>query len=146
MAAAKTALLAMKPQLQANKMMIMLPLQMADGAANQILAAKSQEEFDQVIAGLAKNIGAIVGPLMGQGNGPPAFGSPANLNDEGEPGDQLDFGNGLDADFADTALNDDTNLGDNADFGEADFEDTDVEDFGFEDTEDANNVDFGEEK
>ncbi len=148
MAAAKTALLAMKPQLEANKMMIMLPLRMADGAANQILAVKSQEEFDRVVAEITKNAGMLLGPLMGQGNGPPAFGPSANLSDEGKQADSFDFGNGLDADFADTPLNEDTNLGDNADFGEADFEDTDVDDFGFEDNDRdaANNVDFGEEK
>ena len=136
MAAAKTALLAMKPQLEANKMMIMLPLRMADDAANRILAVKSQEEFDQVIADITKNVGMVLGPLMGQGNGPPPFGPSANLSDGGEQADSFDFGNGLDADFADTPLNDDTNLGDNADFGQADFEDTDVEDFGFEDNDD----------
>ena len=148
MAAAKTALLAMKPQLEANKMMIMLPLQMVDGAANQILAAKSQEEFDQVIAGLTKNVGAIVGPLMGQSDGAPALEPSANINNQSDADDQFDFGNGTDVDFADTALNDDTNLGDNADFGESDFEDTDVENFGFEDNDDdgVNNADFGEEK
>ncbi len=148
MAAAKTALLAMKPQLEANKMMIMMPLQMVDGAANQILAAKSQEEFDQVIADLTKNVGAVVGPLMGQGNGAPAFGSPANISNGGDADDEFDFGDGTDIDFADTALNDDTNLGDNADFGNSDLDDTDVEKVGFDDNDDAgvDNADFSEEK
>jgi hypothetical protein len=146
MAAAKTALLAMKPQLEANKMMIMLPLQMVDGAANQILAAKSQEEFDQVIAGLTKNVGAIVGPLMGQSDGAPAFGSPANISDGSDPDDQFDFGDGTDIDFADTALNDDTNLGDDADFGDSDLDDTDIEKVGFDDDAGVNNADFGAEK
>ncbi len=54
-------------------MMIMLPLRMADGAANQILAVKSQEEFDRVVAEITKNAGMLLGPLMGQGNGPPRF-------------------------------------------------------------------------
>jgi len=150
MAAAKTALLAIKPQLEANKMMIMLPLQMVDGAANQILAAESQEEFDQVIAGLTTSVGAIVGPLMGQSDGAPAVGSPANISDGSDADDQFDFGDGTDVDFADTALNDDTNLGDNADFGDSDLDDTDIEKVGFDDDDDddggVNNADFSEEK
>jgi hypothetical protein len=143
----------MKPQLEANKMMIMLPLRMADGAANQLLAAKSQEEFDRVIADITKNASMVLGPLIGQGNGPPAFGAPANISDGGEPGDQFDFGNGLDVDFTDTPLNDDTNLGDNADFGEADLEDSDLEDSDLEDSDledsgfdDANDADFTKKK
>jgi hypothetical protein len=70
MQAAKTALTTSMPEnLKKNKLQIVMPMQMIQGVLDQLLAAKTQAEFDQVIQ-------QVMQTFMPQMGAPPAGGAP----------------------------------------------------------------------
>jgi hypothetical protein len=74
MQTAKTALTTTMPEnLKKNKMQIVLPMQMIQGVLDQLLAAKTQAEFDQVIQ-------QIMQTFMPQMDGPPTDGPPSQAD------------------------------------------------------------------
>jgi len=83
-AAKKTLTTEMPENLKKNKMAAMMPMQMIIGVLDNLLAAKTQQEFDQVIQQVMQMFGPP-GPGGPPAGGPPAGGPPAGGPPAGGP-------------------------------------------------------------